>query len=222
MAAATYKGIPVGAVPGLHQRGLDFLQSYVSPPGRVLDLGTGAGAFMQRLLDAGFEVVGVDKREEGFRASGAFVRCDLNAPFAGLLAGARPYHAIVAVEVVEHLENPRHLFRECAALLEPGGVFLVTTPYIESAFSRVKFLVTGRFEWFEEAHYSSSGHLTPVTQWQLRQVAEETGFLFAETRRGPRPVVSLGRLATAVALSFLMRDTGWEEIRLSVFRRAVH
>lgn len=220
MPRTNYKGIPIGAVDGLHEGALELLEGRLAPGSSVLDLGTGAGAFMERLTDAGFSVVGVDLEEQSFRGSSPFVRQDLNQPFQSGLADRGRFDAVAAIEVAEHLENPRHLFRECRKLLRPDGYLLVTTPYVESVYSRTKFLVTGRFEWFEDGHYRSSGHITPLTQWQLRQIADETGFAVAETRPGPPSEVSWKRKLAAIPLALLMRHAGRDTIRLTLFKVA--
>ena len=86
---------------------------------------------------------------------------------------------MVAQEIIEHLENPRHFLRQCRSLLAPGGVILLTTPNIEDVYSRVRFLVQGRFAFFCQGDYLESGHKTPLTTWQLRQIFGELGLLEA-------------------------------------------
>lgn len=208
--------MPIGAAAGVHEAAFRLLSRYVSPPARVLDVGTGAGAFLQRLTDGRYAAEGVDLRRDGFAADGLVRQHDLNKAFP---EDWGPYDAVTAVEVIEHLENPRHFFRECTRIVVSCGFLLLTTPHIESGYSRLKFLASGRFEWFEESHYESSGHITPLTQWQLQRIAQETGFRIVAREPGPRTAASLRRRFVAVVLAWLMRDVGWDDVRVLLLQK---
>ena len=99
-------------------------------------------------------------------------------------------------QLIEHLENLRALLRLAARHLAPRGWLFVTAPNIESVASRITCLFSGRFRSFAEGHYTSSGHITPLTQWQLDQIA-------------------LSRL-----LSPLMRDAGEHDIRVCMYQQS--
>ena len=87
---------------------------------------------------------------------------------------------VFALEVVEHLANPRHLMKEAHRCLKAGGRMLVTTPCNESLTARLSFLFRGYFPAFCEHDYRMSGHITPVTELELRRMANEAGFGRAE------------------------------------------
>ncbi len=55
------------------------------------------------------------------------------------------FDALTSIEVIEHLENPYHFLRECARILRPGGVLIVSTPNPEHIYNRISFLLRGRF-----------------------------------------------------------------------------
>ena len=86
------------------------------------------------------------------------------------------FNAILALEIVEHLENPRHLVRQCFAALKPGGMLVVSTPNIASPLSLALFLRSGDFRWFTANEYDNDGHITPVSPNLLRQAMAEAGF----------------------------------------------
>lgn len=108
--------------------------------GRLLELGCGLGHLLQ-LLDQDFRCFGVDIADFCIR------RTLSTAPGAtGLVADAgspgifRPqtFQAIVALHVLEHVENPANAIAEVHRLLEPGGVFLFATPNPVYALRRFK------------------------------------------------------------------------------------
>ena len=118
-----YKGLQIMSMPGLHSRVAEILAHLLPGGATILELASGTGALAARLTDAGFCISASDAVEENFRLHGRvpFYKVDLDAPFAATLP--RQFQAVVAVEILEHLENPRHVFRQCIELLEPGESF---------------------------------------------------------------------------------------------------
>ncbi|MDE2150637.1 MAG: methyltransferase domain-containing protein, partial [Gammaproteobacteria bacterium] len=130
--ANAYKGLRIHALPGLHEFVAGKSLEYFPAGATVLDLAAGSGALSLRLQDLGFAVTATDYVPENFRPRTIpFVQADLNADFAA--AYDNRFQAIVASEIIEHLENPRHFARQCDRLLAPGGRMVLTTPNIENA-----------------------------------------------------------------------------------------
>lgn len=175
--ANSYKGLPIYALEGLHEFVGERASRFFEPGGRVLDVAAGSGALSQRLLDLGFRVSATDYVRAGFSlAAVPFIQADLNEPFAAL--HPHRYEGIVACEIIEHLENPRHFARECFDLLAPGGRMLVTTPNVDCPSSKATFLRFGTFVWFEDPQYKAYGHITPITHWLMQKAFTEAGFTF--------------------------------------------
>ncbi|MDJ0521762.1 MAG: methyltransferase domain-containing protein [Planctomycetota bacterium] len=172
----TYKGLACHTYAGLHERVGELMRTALEPGARVLDVAAGSGALSLRLSDLCFDMTACDYVGEAFQLEGVvpFQRVNLNHEFAAELDGA--YDGVTAVEIIEHLENPRHFVRQCSKLLRPGGRLLITTPNIESVRSLETFLRKGTFTLFNDASYEQSGHITPVGQWQLCKILSENGF----------------------------------------------
>lgn len=142
----------------------------------MVDLGSGTGAFALRLADVGYQVTACDLVAENFQAGAAvrFVPTDLDET---ILPGEEArYDAVFAVEILEHLENPRRCLRRAFELLRPGGRLFVTTPNIASPASKARFVATGRFQWFTDSDRRSLGHITPISPWWLRDAIGDAGF----------------------------------------------
>jgi SAM-dependent methyltransferase len=172
----TYKGLAIHAWPGLHEYAFEQFARHVAPGAGVLELAAGSGAMSLRLSDAGYRVTATDYVPENFRPRDSipFFSCDLNAAFA---AGREAsVDAICALEIIEHLENPRHLLRQCFRALKPGGIVLLSTPNLDNAASLVCFLRERSFQWFSDQDYAHDGHITPVSQWQMHKSSAEAGF----------------------------------------------
>lgn len=148
-------------VAGLH----DFLMERVLPrwmrPGlKMVDLGAGSGVFAQRLQARRLDVLAVDTRAAGARAPVPFVAVDLNdVDFASAL-GRGQFDLVVAIEVIEHLENPVGFLRNVAALLSRDGVAIVTTPNVENVAARLRFLLQGRIRMMDAR--GDPTHISPI------------------------------------------------------------
>jgi SAM-dependent methyltransferase len=171
-----YAGLPVYALPGLHAFAARHLQNHLAPPARILELGAGTGAMSLRLLDLGYSLIASDVLEVNFipRDRVDFIAADLNMPFAAPIA--ERFDAIVCLELIEHLENPRHTLRQCRQLLKPGGLLLLSTPNATNPVSQAMFVRTGQFQWFSDADYEQQGHILPLTLWLLAKCFREIGF----------------------------------------------
>jgi len=173
-----YKGIPIFAAPGLHERATEHLTAILPDAAHrdVLELGAGGGAMSQRLVDHGFRVCASDLFDSNFTPRGdiPFVALDLNQPFAERLQ--RRFDAVVALELVEHLENPHHFFRQCRQLLGPDGYLVVSTPNLANPVSQAMFVRQGVFQWFRDQDYRDQGHIMPLAPIVLRRCWTEAGF----------------------------------------------
>lgn len=174
-----YAGLPVYALPGLHEFAARHLQEHLAPPADILELGAGTGAMSLRLFDLGYSVTASDILDDNFvpRDRVEFIAADLNTPFAASIA--KRFDAIVCLELIEHLENPRHTLRQCRQLLQPGGLLILSTPNATNPVSQAMFLRTGQFQWFGDADYEQQGHILPLTPWLLGKCFHEIGFTTA-------------------------------------------
>src|SRR5262245_27271271 len=87
-------------LPGVHDALYAIFRSRVEPPGPVLDLGAGSGAWADRLTRQGYQVTAAERDVGVFAVPG--VRClplDLNHRFSESL-GASRFRAITSVEVI--------------------------------------------------------------------------------------------------------------------------
>jgi SAM-dependent methyltransferase len=143
---------------------------------RVVDLGCGAGSVARRLTGLYRNYVGCDVvRYPGFAESETvrFQAVDLNrTPFPLETASA---DAVVSVETIEHLENPRALVREMVRIARPGGWVLVTTPNQLSVASKVWLVCRNQFQAFREAPGLYPAHITALVEEDLRRIAQECG-----------------------------------------------
>lgn len=140
--------------------------------GAVLDYGAGTGALTRRLQQLGrfSSISAADIFAKPKEIKGAsWIQQDLNEPIKGYDCA---FDAIIAAEVLEHLENPRFTIRELVRLLKPGGQLIVSTPNNESWRSIAALLVRGHYAAFGEASYPA--HITPLLRKDISRIFSES------------------------------------------------
>jgi 2-polyprenyl-3-methyl-5-hydroxy-6-metoxy-1,4-benzoquinol methylase len=208
---------------GLHQALFPIFSSGVPATARVLDLGAGSGAWVDRLKRAGYcGLIAADLDSGHFAAQASFIHADLNGDFSRLVLppnGPPSYDAITAIEVIEHLENTAHFLRECATCLVRGGLLYVTSPNVENLPGRLKFLVSGQLRMFDPK--GDKTHITPITEFLLRRVASSAGLSLS--LRAPLLKLKCSRPAVRLAsriLQPLFRGNVDGDCNLFVFTRS--
>jgi 2-polyprenyl-3-methyl-5-hydroxy-6-metoxy-1,4-benzoquinol methylase len=145
--------------------------------GRLLDVGCGGGALWRVVRHRFTECWGLDAvRYEGLPIDVEFREVDLDAPDWPPVPAA---DLVVAVETIEHLENPWAFMRQLAAHATPGGWVVVTTPNQLSALSLVTLLYKRRFSAFQDPHYPA--HRTALLESDLHRAVVAAGLEPVET-----------------------------------------
>jgi len=161
--------------PGTHEAALQLLKESNAPRGPVLDLASGSGAMLARLRDAGYsDLTAVELDAKKFALDGITpIPLDLNEDFAPKLP--RQFALVSAIEIIEHLNSPRHFLTQCRQVLRDDGVLLLTTPNIADWMGRIRFLLTGTLRYFDDNQYRYNHHISPLPEAQLRHLFAEVG-----------------------------------------------
>lgn len=100
---------------------------------RILDIGCGGGLLSEPMARLGATVIGADA------AAGNIPVAQLHAEQSGLeidyrhcaaedlAAAGEQFDVVIAMEIIEHVENPQAFVRTCASLMKHGGLMLCST-----------------------------------------------------------------------------------------------
>lgn len=175
----THYGYDGGLRPGLLEKlqrlALEPLRaSFQVPPPyregrRLLDIGCGAGRYLEFAKQLGWEVHGVERdpdvAERVRQRIGATVACDR---FESVRYPDRSFDVVSFWHVIEHLYDPRAALKEARRILKPNGYVLIGVPNYD-CWQRKVF---GRWWWYWEVprHF---WHFTPET---LNELLKQSGF----------------------------------------------
>jgi len=135
--------------------------------GRLIDIGCGAGLFLERAAARGWEVHGTEYGALAVAACKARGVRILEGPLDPANYPANFFDMVCSFEVMEHLAHPAEEFARMTTILRPGGLIYVTTPN----FNCIGHRLSGS-EW-NVVNYPE--HLTYFTPRTLRRMARSQG-----------------------------------------------
>jgi SAM-dependent methyltransferase len=141
--------------------------------GKILDVGCGGGSYLYRLKQWGWETYGVEPSETGAKQAHSL---GLSVTQGNLTDAQFPgafFDAVRLSNVLEHLSDPKAIFREIARILKPDGAVYITVPNTRS-------LV---FWLFQENWYALDAprHVISYCPSALRALCNATGFEIAHS-----------------------------------------
>lgn len=133
-----------------------YLERYVRPGDRLLEAGCGLGQYVQYFAERGARTTGVDFsgdvidwHREHFPEADVHVADVAELPFP-----SASFDVYLSLGVVEHSpEGPRAILEEAARVVKPGGVLLISTPYVNG----MRRLLGSKIEAEQEAVRSAGG-----------------------------------------------------------------
>ena len=161
-----YLGRLDSRMAGFRER-LASVERYVRPPGSVLDVGCAVGLFLRVAQERGWTAIGVERStwaaDYGRRTWGLQILLDMRD-------AVRPtgFDLVTMWDVVEHLEQPRHVLEQAHSLLREGGYLALSTVNSSSLGARR----AGR-AW---RHLVPPLHLQYFTKASLFDLLRRTGF----------------------------------------------
>jgi 2-polyprenyl-3-methyl-5-hydroxy-6-metoxy-1,4-benzoquinol methylase len=140
---------------------------------RLLDIGGGDGLVSQAAANLGFDVLMCDISPHAIeRARKKGIQCHQGEPLDGFFdSHLCQFDVVVALEVIEHVYDPKAFIRRVFGLLKPGGVFIYTT----GNFQETRFL--GSRWGYLDIPESHIYFFTPATMRALLKSAGFTCFL---------------------------------------------
>lgn len=146
---------------------------------RMLDIGCGAGILSEPLARLGATMVGADPSEENIAVASAHaedngVEVDYRATTAEALAEAgEKFDVVLAMEVVEHVNDVGEFVATCASMVKPGGLMIAAT--LNRTLKSFALAIVGAeyvLRWLPRGTHQWDKFVKPV---ELERAIESTG-----------------------------------------------
>ena len=152
-------------------------------PSKVFDLGCGNGSVLNFFSEK-YEVAGIDASSSGIRnAKEKFPNLNIEqgSAYDDLVEKYGEQDAVISLEVVEHLYDPRLYAKRLFDLLRPGGHAVLSTPY-HGYLKNLALAVTGKMD----NHFTALWDGGHIKFWSIKTLSillEEAGFTDLEYYR---------------------------------------
>ena len=137
--------------------------------GRWLDVGFGNGSLLTTAAEFGYDVVGIDLREESVRLMRE-AGYDAHAVELDEFRADEPFDVVSMADVLEHMPFPKRALQRVWELLRPGGLLFLSMPNADSFVWQVLSRNGANPYWGEIEHYHNFGRK------RLCALLDECGF----------------------------------------------
>ena len=154
--------------------GLNLLEKMLPLKGKLLDIGTGFGYFLDMARQRGWKVSGIEIEQKAFDFATNNYKLEIfNKPIPELNIPDNTYDAVTLWIVLEQLPDPKGEMRNIFRILKPGGVVYIRV--YNFSFHRL-LLNISRFLNIIFKMSPSVIHSYNFTSKSLRMIIKDTGF----------------------------------------------
>jgi 2-polyprenyl-3-methyl-5-hydroxy-6-metoxy-1,4-benzoquinol methylase len=111
----------------------------INPPARVLDAGCGWGVTLEALERHAYRASGLDVSlralERLDQSDRHLIEADLTRPFSPVNVAHSAFDAVLALDVIEHVDDDQGVVTNLGRLVRPGGIFIATVPALPELYS---------------------------------------------------------------------------------------
>ena len=127
-----------------YQKAINHIKGFIPAKARLLDIGCSYGFFLKLAGEQGWRVDGVELSKEASQHCKKTWGIDV---FCGEVENAgfpeNYFDVVTAIEVIEHLADPKVFLSQIKRILKPGGILYLVTPDLGSLSSRLL-----RYRWW--------------------------------------------------------------------------
>ncbi|HEX9045608.1 MAG TPA: class I SAM-dependent methyltransferase [Verrucomicrobiae bacterium] len=153
-----------------NERVLRQLNKLFPQRGKILEIGSFRGIFLDRVRAAGWQTTGLEPdRPVADYSRSKYGLNIVDGVLPNPLLPDQAFDAVILLHVIEHMPDPAENLREIRRIMRPGGVLVVETPRFDS----LMFKLLGRRE---RSLSNCNGHIYFFTVPTLRRLLEKNGF----------------------------------------------
>lgn len=162
------------------QQRLLRVETFVSPPGRMLDVGCGTGAFLEVAEERGWDVTGTEFSAYAIKVAEARRFRVLKGEVWEAKLPAEAFDVVTCWHVIEHVADPKRVMEEIYRVLRPGGVLVLATPNVADHIFRAAYIIARRRRPVFYEPDEREVHLFNFSEQTLRALATTVHFQVVE------------------------------------------
>lgn len=142
------------------------------PPASTFEIGCGNGSTARELITHGYSVCGIDSSDQGIQYAQRYGSFIVQSVYDDLSEWGT-FDAVLSLEVIEHLIDPRLFAQRVKSLLKPNGVAIISTPY-HGYLKNLALSVAGKWD----DHFTAlwdGGHIKFWSRNTLKELFNEVG-----------------------------------------------
>ncbi len=147
-----------------------MLQTFLPNRGKLLEIGSGTGEFLNMARAAGWDVLGIEPSS----ASCAYIAANYQLPVIEgtwspkLQLAENSFDAITFWHVFEHIGEPVSFLKEMSSLLKPEQYLFFSVPN--------RYCLRNELRGYSSPLFTEADHLFHHSEKSLRRIAEKAGF----------------------------------------------
>ena len=151
---------------------LDIIEQYCPKKGNILDVGAGAGIFLEVAMGRNWEPLAIEFNSFCIkRIKSLGIDC-ISKPIEEVNLPKESFDCITLWAVLEHLQEPKKMLKNINELLKPNGILVILVPNINSLAARIMHEKCGTF--------SGDAHINFFNDMTLKNIQEKAGFKVLE------------------------------------------
>ena len=142
--------------------------------GKLLDIGAGAGAFLQQMQKEGWEVTGVEPDEDARKVANHSFHLNLQDPSVLEQLPDDSFDAITMWHVLEHIHDLQNQMAHLKRLVKPNGRLFIAVPNYQSLDAHIYRLNWAGYDVPRHLyHFSPKAMHTLMQRYHLKIVAQK-------------------------------------------------
>lgn len=180
---------------------LEYIKNNIGKHEKIIEIGCGDGKLAKLLRKNGYENLTLLDIDDYLLDDLKRFLLNIDVSREKIPFENENIDVILAMAVVEHLENPFFAAREIERVLKPGGILFMAVPNIFSMRSKFKFLFSGNLKGYE----SGNNHISIFTKSIRNKIFEGFDLVGEHYSRG---YVRIGNFKLKLNGPFLNRHFG--------------
>ena len=211
---------PENPLVQLYESWLDTMEQH-RPPGKLLDIGCGAGLFLVVARRRGWQPIGVDQCEDAARHAVERFGCEVRVGNVESFAFGERFDAVTMWDILEHARRPVELLRTVRGALAPGGIVALATPNqrnVLDVLGRAVYLASDKRATGPLEKFYVDQHFLYFTPESLSRVLVRAGLFAVELRQESTDLrrLTLSPLVRS-GLQLLFRVARWTGLENRMF-----